>query len=48
MFEATEDELKTKYEEIKKEIEKIEERIIDTESGAGKSDVRQVGERMVI
>lgn len=48
MFEATEDELKTKYEEIKKEIEKIEERIIDTESGAGKSDVRQVGERMAI
>ena len=48
MFEATEDELKKEYEEIVKELKKIEKRINDTESGAGGSDVRQIGEGLAV
>ena len=48
MFEATEDELKKEYEEIVKEFKKIEKRINDTESGAGGSDVRQIGEGLAV
>ena len=48
MFEATEDELKGKYEEITKEMERIEKRIYDTKSGIRGSDAGQVGERMAV
>ena len=48
MFEATEDELKGKYEEITKEMKKIEKRIYDTESGICGSDVRKVREGLAV
>ena len=48
MFEATEDELKQKIEEITKELEKIEKRIYDTESGIGGSDAGQIRERLAV
>ena len=48
MFEATEDELKQKIEEITKELEKIEKRIYDTESGISGSDAGQIRERLAV
>ena len=48
MFEATEDELKGKYEKITKEMKKIEKRIYDTESGICGSDVRKVREGLAV
>ena len=48
MFEATEDELKGKYEEITKELEKIEKRMYDTESGISGSDAGQIRERLAV
>ena len=48
MFEAAEEELKQKYEEITKEMERIEKRIYDTKSGIRGSDAGQVGERMAV
>lgn len=48
MFEATEDELKQKIEEITKELEKIEKRIYDTESGIGGPDAGQIRERLAV
>ena len=42
------EELKKEYEEIVKELKKIEKRIIDTESGAGGSAVRQIGDGLVV
>ena len=48
MFEATEDELKRKIDEITKELEKIEKRIYDTESGIGGSDAGQIRERLAV
>ena len=48
MFEAAEDELKQKIEEITKELEKIEKRIYDTESGICGSDVRKVREGLAV
>lgn len=41
MFEAAEEELKQKYEEITKEMERIEKRIYDTKSGIRGSDAGQ-------
>ena len=48
MFEATEDELKRKIDEITKEMEKIEKRMYDTESGISGSDVGQIRERLAV
>ncbi len=48
MFEATDTELQQKYEEITKEIENIEKRIYDTESGTGGSAAGQIGERVAV
>ena len=48
MFEATEDELKRKIDEITKELEKIEKRIYDTESGISGSDAGQIRERLAV
>ena len=48
MFEATEDELKQKIEEITKELERIEKRIYDTESGIGGPDDGQIRERLAV
>lgn len=48
MFEAAEGELKEKYEELRKELKRIEKRVYDTESGDSGSDVGQVGERMTV
>ena len=48
MFEATDTELQQKYEEIVKEIENIEKRIYDTESGTGGSATGQIGERVAV
>ena len=48
MFEATEDELKQKIEEITKELEKIEKRMYDTESGISGSDAGQIRERLAV
>ena len=48
MFEATEDELKQKIEEITKELEKIEKRIYDTESGISGSDAGKIRERLAV
>ena len=48
MFEATEDELKQKIEEITKELERIEKRIYDTESGISGSDAGQIRERLAV
>lgn len=48
MFEATEDELKGKYEEITKEMERIEKRIYDTKSGISGSDAGQIRERLAV
>lgn len=48
MFEATEDELKQKIEEITKELKRIEKRIYDTESGISGSDAGQIRERLAV
>ena len=48
MFEATEDELKLKIDEITKEMEKIEKRMYDTESGISGSDAGQIRERLAV
>ena len=48
MFEATDAELQQKYEKITKEIENIEKRIYDTESGTGGSAAGQIGERVAV
>ncbi len=48
MFEATNEILKSEYEDIVKEIEKIEQRNIDAESGAGGCHAGQVGERLAV
>ena len=48
MFEATEDELKLKIDEITKEMEKIEKRMYDTESGISGPDVGQIRERLAV
>ena len=48
MFEATEEELKRKIDEITKEMEKIEKRMYDTESGISGSDVGQIRERLAV
>ena len=48
LFEATDAELQQKYEEIVKEIENIEKRIYDTESGTGGSATGQIGERVAV
>ena len=48
MFEATEDELKQKIEEITKELERIEKRIYETESGISGSDAGQIRERLAV
>ena len=48
MFEATEDELKLKIDEIMKEMEKIEKRMYDTESGISGSDAGQIRERLAV
>lgn len=48
MFEAADGELKEKYEELRKELKKIEKRVYDTESRECGSDVGQVGERMAV
>lgn len=48
MFEATEEELKRKIDEITKELEKIEKRIYDTESGISGSDAGQIRERLAV
>ena len=37
-----------KYEELRKELKRIEKRVYDTESGDSGSDVGQVGERMAV
>ena len=48
MFEATEEELKRKIDEITKEMEKIEKRMYDTESGISGSDAGQIRERLAV
>ena len=48
MFEATEDELKLKIDEITKEMEKIEKRMYDTEAGISGSDAGKVRERLAV
>lgn len=48
MFEATEDELKLKIDEITKEMEKIEKRMYDTESGISGSDAGQIREWLAV
>lgn len=48
MFEATEDELKLKIDEITKEMEKIEKRMYDTESGISGPDAGQIRERLAV
>ena len=48
MFEATENELKGKYEEITKEMERIEKRIYDTKSGIRGSDVGKIREGLAV
>ena len=48
MFEATEDELKLKIDELTKEMEKIEKRMYDTESGISGSDAGQIRERLAV
>ena len=48
MFEATEDELKLKIDEITKEMEKIEKRMYDTESGISGSDAGKIRERLAV
>ena len=48
MFEATEDELKRKIDEITKEMEKIEKRMYDTESGISGSDAGQIREWLAV
>ena len=48
MFEAAEDELKLKIDEITKEMEKIEKRMYDTESGISGSDAGQIRERLAV
>ena len=48
LFEATEDELKGKYEEITKEMERIEKRIYDTKSGIRGSDVGKIREGLAV
>lgn len=48
MFEATEEELKRKINEITKEMEKIEKRMYDTESGISGSDAGQIRERLAV
>ena len=48
MFEAAEDELKLKIDEITKEMEKIEKRMYDTESGISGPDAGQIRERLAV
>ena len=48
MFEATEEELKRKIDEITKEMEKIEKRMYDTESGISGPDAGQIRERLAV
>lgn len=48
MFEATEDELKLKIDEITKEMEKIEKRMYDTESGISGPDAGEIRERLAV
>ena len=48
MFEATEEELKRKIDEITKEMGKIEKRMYDTESGISGSDAGQIRERLAV
>ena len=48
MFEATEEELKRKIDEITREMKKIEKRIYDTESGISGSDAGQIRERLAV
>ena len=48
MFEATEEKLKRKIDEITKEMEKIEKRIYDTKSGISGSDAGQIRERLAV
>ena len=48
MFEATEEELKRKIDEITKEMEKIEKRMYDTESGISGSDAGQIREWLAV
>ena len=48
MFEATEEELKRKIDEITKEMEKIEKRMYDTESGISGSDAGKIRERLAV
>lgn len=48
MFEATEEKLKRKIDEITKEMEKIEKRMYDTESGISGSDAGQIRERLAV
>ena len=48
MFEATEEELKRKIDEITREMKKIEKRMYDTESGISGSDAGQIRERLAV
>ena len=48
MLEDADGKLKEKYEELRKELKRIEKRVYDTESGESGSDVGQVGERMAV
>ena len=48
VFEATDEELRSEYEEMVKEIEKIEERNTDTESELCGCDAGQIGERLAV
>ncbi len=48
LFYAKDEDLKTKYEEITKEIDEIEKRINDAEYGTGRSDARQIRKRMAV
>ena len=48
MFEATEEKLKRKIDEITKEMEKIEKRMYDTESGISGSDAGKLRERLAV
>ena len=48
MFEATEEKLKRKIDEITREMKKIEKRMYDTESGISGSDAGQIRERLAV
>ena len=48
VFEATDEELRSEYEEMVKEIEKIEKRNTDTESELCGCDAGQIGERLAV